>query len=269
MNKNRFELWQILYPIAIYYVVMSLAYFGLEVILGATTAENYMVRQLLCGAITIPFLLRFYLSDKKLRDVVYGEKKFKLDGKQVKTILLTAATAGAAGMALNNVIAMTPMVELSQGFQNANASFFGGEVLFQLLGSCIIIPIAEELVFRGVVYRRLRMHFDVTKALLISAVIFGIVHTNLVQFIYAALLGILLAFLYEKSGFFYVPVLGHAAANTIAVLRTATGWLSFSYEPTAAGIGVTLALAAIAAVLVWYQVREYQAELNPGKESVD
>src|SRR5699024_7535911 len=51
MNKNRFELWQILYPIAIYYVVMSLAYFGLEVILGATTAENYMVRQLLCGAI--------------------------------------------------------------------------------------------------------------------------------------------------------------------------------------------------------------------------
>lgn len=260
MKKNRFELWQILYPIAIYYVVMSLAYFGLEVVLGATTAENYMVRQLLSGAITIPFILRFYLSDKKMRDVVYGEKKFKLDGKQIKTILLTIATAGTAGVALNNLIAMTPVVELSSGFQNANASFFGGEVLFQLLGSCIIIPIAEELVFRGVVYQRLRIHFDVPKALLISAVIFGIVHTNMVQFIYAALLGILLAFLYEKSGFFYVPVLGHAVANTIAVIRTATGWLAFSYEPTAAGIGVTLVLAIAAAGLIWYQVREWQAE---------
>ena len=39
-QKNRFELWQILYPIAIYYVVSSLAYFGLEVILGVTTTEN-------------------------------------------------------------------------------------------------------------------------------------------------------------------------------------------------------------------------------------
>lgn len=260
MKKSRFEFWQILYPIAIYYVVMSLSYFGLEVILGATTGENYMVRQLLCGAITIPFLLRLYLSDKKMRDVVYGEKKFKPNGKQIKTILLTIATAATAGIAVNNLIAMTPMVELSQGFQDANASFFGGEVLFQILGSCIIIPIAEELVFRGVVYQRLRIHFDVPKALILSAVIFGIVHTNVVQFIYATLLGSLLAFLYEKSGFFYVPVLGHAVANTIAVIRTATGWLMFSYEPTAAGIGVTLAFLVAAAGLIWYQVREWQAE---------
>lgn len=265
-SRNRFELWQILYPIAIYYVVSSLAYFGLEVILGVTTTENYMVRQLLCGAITIPFILRFYLADKKMRDVVYGPKKFKLDKTQVKTILLTIVTVGAAGMAVNNLIAMTPMVEVSEGFQNANASFFGGEVIFQLLGSCLMIPIAEELVFRGVVYQRLRVYFDVRISLLVSAGIFGIVHMNLVQFVYAALLGLLLAFLYEKSGFFYVPVLGHIAANTIAVVRTATGWCSFSYEPTAAGIGFTLALFAVVAGLVWYQVREYQMDVNASRQ---
>lgn len=258
-SKNRFELWQILYPIAIYYVVSSLVYFGLEVIFGVTTTENYMIRQLLCGAISIPFILRFYLADKKMRDVVYGAKKFKLDGIQIKNILLTIVTVGTAGMAVNNLIAMTPLVDMSSGFQNANASFFGGEVLFQLLGSCLVIPIAEELVFRGVVYQRLRVYFDMWVALLVSAVIFGIVHTNLVQFVYAALLGMLLAFLYEKSGFFYVPVLGHVTANVIAVVRTATGWLSFSYEPTAAGIGVTLVLFAAAAVLIWYQVREYRS----------
>ena len=86
-QKNRFELWQILYPIAIYYVVSSLAYFGLEVILGVTTTENYMVRQMLCGAITIPFILRFYMEDKKARDIVYGAKKFRFDGVQIKNIL--------------------------------------------------------------------------------------------------------------------------------------------------------------------------------------
>lgn len=258
-QKNRFKLWQILYPIAIYYVVSSLAYYGLEVIFGVTTTENYMVRQMLCGAISIPFILRFYVEDKKARDVVYGAKSFCLDGMQIKNILLTIATAATAGMAVNNLIAMTPMTQASAGFQNANASFFGGELAFQLLGSCLIIPIAEELVFRGVVYQRIRVYFDVKVALLFSALIFGIVHANLVQFLYAALLGILLAFLYEKTGYFYVPVLGHITANTIAVIRTATGWLDFSYEPTAAGICFTAVLFAVAAGLIWYQVREYNS----------
>lgn len=261
-QKNRFEFWQILYPIAIYYVVSSLAYFGLEVILGVTTTENYMVRQMLCGAITIPFILRFYMEDKKARDVVYGARKFRLDGVQIKNILLTIATAGTAGMAVNNMIAMTPIVQTSTGFQNANASFFGGKLIFQLLGSCLIIPIAEELVFRGVVYQRIRVYFDMKVALLFSALIFGIVHANMVQFLYAALLGILLAFLYEKTGYFYVPALGHITANTIAVIRTATGWLDFSYEPTAAGIRFTVVLFAVAAGLIWYQVKEYRMAVN-------
>lgn len=258
-QKNRFELWQILYPIAIYYVVSSLAYFGLGVIFGVTTTENYMVRQTLCGAITIPFILRFFMEDKKARDIVYGAKKFRFDGVQIKNILLTIATAGTAGIAGNNLIAMTPLVQTSEGFQNANESFFGGELVFQLLGSCLIIPIAEELVFRGVVYQRIRVYFDMKVALLFSALIFGIVHANLVQFLYAALLGVLLAFLYEKTGYFYVPVLGHITANIIAVIRTATGWLDFSYEPTAAGISVTAVLFVVAAGLIWYQVKEYRA----------
>ena len=53
----------------------------------------------------------------------------------------------------------------------------------------------------------------VAPAIICSALIFGLVHANLVQFLYAVVLGCLLAFLYEKTGFFYVPVLGHIAAT--------------------------------------------------------
>ena len=266
MKKKRFDPWQVLYPVAIYYVVMSLSYYGLEIIFGVTTNENYMVRQLLCAVAAIPFVLRFYLADRKIRTIVYGKKNFKLDRKQIKDILLTVVTVGIAAAALNNLIAMTPMVDISQGFQTANKAFFGGSILFQLLGSCVVIPIAEELVFRGVVYQRLRLQFDMKKALLGSALIFGIVHTNLVQLVYASILGVLLAFLYEKSGFLYIPVIGHIAANTIAVVRTATGWLSFSYDVTAAGIMMTLALVVISVGLIWYQVREYRTENREEKK---
>ena len=65
----------------------------------------------------------------------------------------------------------------------------------------------------------------VAPAIICSALIFGLVHANLVQFLYAAVLGCLLAFLYEKTGFFYVPVLGHIAANTVSVVREAVLWL--------------------------------------------
>ena len=69
-----------------------------------------------------------------------------------------ALLAGASlGMAVNNVIAMTPLIEASAGFQSANQAFFAGGVVFELLGSCLVIPLAEELLYRGVVERRLSL----------------------------------------------------------------------------------------------------------------
>ena len=96
---------------------------------------------------------------------------------------MAAAGAVTLGIAVNNIIAMTPLVQMSEGFQEANESFFAGTVVFELLGSCLVIPIAEELLFRGVVYKRLKLYFGVTPALIGSALIFGIMHVNLVQFL--------------------------------------------------------------------------------------
>ena len=84
--------------------------------------------------------------------------------------------------------------------------------MFELLGSCLVIPIAEELLFRGVVYKRLKLYFGVTPALIGSALIFGIMHVNLVQFLYAAVIGLLLAFVLEKTGKLSMAVFGHIAA---------------------------------------------------------
>lgn len=60
-------------------------------------------------------------------------------------------------------------------------------------------PLAEELVFRAMVFRTLRKGFRFFPAALISGVAFGVYHLNWVQGVYAGLLGILLAFIYEKT----------------------------------------------------------------------
>ena len=253
-TTGAYKIWRIIYPIGIYYVVSSLAYFFLTLLLGAGE-ESYMLRQMLCAAATIPFVWMHYGQDRAARETVYGRRGIRPDARFFCTVAGSLLAGASLGMAVNNVIAMTPLIEASAGFQSANQAFFAGGVVFELLGSCLVIPIAEELLFRGVVYKRLKLYFGVTPALIGSALIFGIMHVNLVQFLYAAVIGLLLAFVLEKTGKLSMAVFGHIAANLVAVLRTETGWLEFSFYPTVNGIlfTVVMAVAGIAVVSLFYR----------------
>jgi hypothetical protein len=96
--------------------------------------------------------------------------------------------------------------------------------------------------------------------MVLSAAIFGLLHFNVVQFVYAAILGIFLAFIYEKTGFLLMPVLAHIAANIAAIIRADYGWLSFAYYPTAQGLCVTAA-ALIAAAASLFIIDKYLKEI--------
>lgn len=87
-----------------------------------------------------------------------------------------------------------------------------GWVLLLCVG--IIAPIAEEIVFRGLIYQRLKDYTGVRWAVLLSALFFGIYHGNMVQAIYASALGILFAWLMEYFQNLWVPILLHMGGNT-------------------------------------------------------
>lgn len=271
MTKG-YRIWQVVYPVGIYYVVSSLVYFILEQTVG-TEDETYMLRQLICSAAAIPFMYSFYRQDGAVKENVFGKREKPSSYREfaylfLRTALLPAASCAALGIAVNNMIAMTPLMEYSEEFKTVNQMFFGGQAVFELLGACLIVPVAEELLFRGVVYLRLRMYFGTAVGLFGSAVIFGLIHFNAVQFLYACILGILLAFFVEETGYVSAAVFGHIAANAAAVLRRETGWLSFSYEPTAKGIAFTAVMLLIAAGLICcfvYMSREHTGSENRQK----
>lgn len=254
-----YRVWQVIYPIGIYYVVSSIVYFFLGMLLG-NNKETYMLRQMVCGAVTIPFILSFYKQDKQLEDTVYGKEEPSFSAQTIWNIVLSVCSGAMLGIAVNNLIAMTPLMEVSVGFKEANSSFFAGGIIYELLGSCLVIPIAEELLYRGVVFKRLRVFLGAVPAILLSAVIFGVMHANLVQFLYAGILGLLLAYLLWTTGKLYAPVLGHIAANVAAVVRQETGWLDFAYEPTAAGIGFSLLLLVATVGLLLYNRTRFSTQ---------
>ena len=81
-----------------------------------------------------------------------------------------------------------------------------------LLGGCILGPLCEELLFRGLLAKRLA-RYGQKPAALVSALLFGLYHANLSQFCYAFLLGLLLAYAMFYTGKLKTSVLLHILFN--------------------------------------------------------
>ena len=76
----------------------------------------------------------------------------------------------------------------------------------------VVIPVVEELIFRGALYGGLRRVMPLPAAMILSGVVFGGVHDG-VAMLPAATLGVLLAWLYERTGSLVVPSLAHMFQN--------------------------------------------------------
>lgn len=81
-----------------------------------------------------------------------------------------------------------------------------------LLGACILGPVCEELLFRGLLAGRLA-RYGQKPAALVSALLFGLYHANVSQFFYAFALGLLLAYAYFYTGSLKAPILLHMLFN--------------------------------------------------------
>ncbi|EOU1841776.1 CPBP family intramembrane metalloprotease [Clostridium perfringens] len=88
----------------------------------------------------------------------------------------------------------------------------------QLVIAIILIPIYEEIVFRGIIFGYLRKNFNIIVAVLVQALIFGIMHLNLVQGIYTFILGIVLALIYMYSDSILGNITVHIIFNLLGAL---------------------------------------------------
>ena len=88
---------------------------------------------------------------------------------------------------------------------------------FGYLTLCLLAPLVEELVFRGAVLRSLLGSLgNRWAAITLSAVIFAAVHLNPVQMPHAFLMGLLLGWMYSRTGSILPGVAVHWVNNTVA-----------------------------------------------------
>ncbi len=91
------------------------------------------------------------------------------------------------------------------------------EALLVIGGAVLVAPLLEELVFRGFLQGQLEAGYrDATKAVLISAVVFTVLHLNPWWALQIYLLGVVLGYLAWRTGSIWPPFLVHATNNGLA-----------------------------------------------------
>ena len=106
----------------------------------------------------------------------------------------------------------------SEGYTSTEKILFSGALFMRLFVLGIIVPVCEEYIFRGIVFKRLTIQVKPIAAVLISAILFGLYHGNMLQGVYATLMGIILGLLYEKYRNLLAPIIVHAVANMTVIV---------------------------------------------------
>lgn len=221
------QIWRLIYPFLIHYGATLLATIALYLVyliqaggLQETASAgqrliNSTLYVTLIGDLTAAMIL--YLFYRK--DQMHRKEGFSGKGKAFvwappviwfSVIILAIAT----GQFLNDLINGLHLNDLFTGYSEVSEQAFSGQpVGLMILVVGIIGPICEELMFRGIVFNRLKDWVKPQAAIAISALLFGIYHGNVVQFFYATCMGVMLAIIYDKTGTLWISIVAHIAAN--------------------------------------------------------
>lgn len=90
-------------------------------------------------------------------------------------------------------------------------------ILLYFISSVILPAFVEEMIFRGYILHLLLPHGK-TFAIMVSAVLFGLMHLYLPQFLYASMAGILIGYFVVKSGSLWIGIFIHALNNLFSFL---------------------------------------------------
>ena len=211
-----------------------------------------MVLQSAAAFFSILILLRMYFKDYKKRRFVFDRK-----GTAPGWWLILIPIGVFVSLAGNLLINVSDLAAMSEGFEQSQQMLFSGPLVAQIIGIGVIIPICEELIYRGLIFMRLRQYCNVNLAIGISALLFAAFHGNIVQGIYAFVTGILFAYVYEKYGSLKAPMIVHISANLMSL---GLAWLNYTFESRMKVLVVGVIAAVICLAFVWVMDRHVSAK---------
>jgi len=238
-NIERYSLprriWRVIYPVLIFlgmqFVVVIIAsvvigiVYGMREIVGGTgildsatlfdellmIVTDYSMHILLgSNIINLAVFIPMWLKTRKQQDQYVNDRPVTIG-------LLIAGFFAGFNIVLVMLIGLTDVLRFFPSYEEHMGLVTGGAIIIQILSVGIAAPVVEELVFRGILLGRMK-HLPVWASVLIQAILFGVVHLNTFQIIYAFIVGVLFGLVYIKFRSIVMVIIGHIAFNLIGVL---------------------------------------------------
>ena len=207
--------------------------------------------------VTIPVMLFLFHRDSK-KEKELGIVTAKADlWKYIAIVFMFAAMS----LGLNNLIFLSDLSSASETYSDTMQTLYGQGFWTQILILGILMPICEELVYRGLVFKRLRYTSPFWAAAVYSSLIFAFTHGNLVQGLYGFLMGMMFCYVYEKYASVKAPILAHVTANILSVIGTKFQWFDWLFADPMR-VGVSTVLCAFIASSIYVLLQRMDTDTN-------
>lgn len=255
-NNIWYKIWRIAYPIIMYFLLDVIAVWLVETLLLAwtpvtggsgswLTANIPSIATIVFLAISIPIFYKLFKNDYNPRSDYVFRKPWYL-----ALILVMGAFASHGFSALVSLINIDGIIG---NYTQIEESVYSANTILVIVQAVILAPISEELLFRGILYRRMEKYFGgYWIPALISSALFGIYHFNLAQGIFSFFIGMLSCAIYYQVRNLAASMFFHMGANALSAAFT---YLGFNYpEMWLYMIGMTAALA-LTGVIYYFFIR--------------
>lgn len=162
-------------------------------------------------------LVCLYLRGQKLAAISLVRPKV--------TTLPWAVLAGGVLYIIMDIALVVMNLVFSSGVKEQSVASYmhvgdsAAQIVFILISMAVVAPVAEEMLFRGLLYHSMRNGMHTQVAMLITNLIFGLSHLDMQRALPLALGGYLLNLLMHKHGSLWSAVIAHGTWNALMVLK--------------------------------------------------
>lgn len=213
------------------------------------------------SVITIPMIAWIYHKDQgRYEKQQESWWKYKASSRFGMWILMVIGAVTAC-VAMNDIVMLLNMQKISRVYQSTEQIIYSAPRWLQMAATGILAPVAEELVYRGMIYRRMRESLTAVQAGVFVAILFGVGHGNLPQGLYAMVLGLLLACIYEKFRNIAAPILFHIVVNITSLLLSWYGGFDWILKSQGKTVGITM-ISTLITVVIYVKIKNMKQEIR-------
>lgn len=173
--------------------------------------QNKAVLETLGSYATLAILYYNSLNKKKLVND-YNFKKICIKDI-IYIILLGIGIDSISTIIINSLINIFPSyIEVTNKMDASTSS------IISIICVVVFIPVFEEIMCRGIIFNHLKRNYNIISAIIIQALIFGLLHGNIVQSTYTFMCGIVFVLVNIYCGSIFGGIILHIIFNLFGVL---------------------------------------------------